>query len=54
MNPLLFRIIANFREADPEDDAILEKLCGVEKRLLQEGRLESDFFIFVGKRKQGS
>lgn len=51
LNPLLFAIVKNFREADPEDDAMLQRLCDTERRLLQEGRLSSDFFIFVGKRR---
>lgn len=50
LNPLLFGVIANFREAEPEDDRLLQALCDAEDRLTRSGRLEPDFSIFAGRR----
>jgi hypothetical protein len=51
LNPLLFGIVSNFREGNPEDDRYLELLCGAEKRLGDSGALEPDFVVFVGGRR---
>ncbi len=51
LNPLLFGVISNFREGDPEDDGFLQVLCDAEDRLTRRGELEPDFFIFAGRRR---
>lgn len=53
LNPLLFGVIANFREGEPADDRLLGTLCGAENRLTMSGQLPSDFSIFVGARRPG-
>jgi len=51
LNPLLYGVVANFREGDPRDDLLLQELCDAEDRLTRSGQLEPDFQIFVGARK---
>ena len=51
MNPLLFGLIANFREGAPEDDGLLRLLCDAEDRLTRSRRLEPDFLVFAGRRR---
>ena len=51
LNRLLYEVIRNFRPGDPCDDLILQSLCDEELRLTKSGKLESDFWIFVGKRR---
>jgi SAM-dependent methyltransferase len=53
LNPLLFGVIANFRQGDREDDRLLEVLCGAEDRLTRGGIIEPDFCVFVGRRPEG-
>jgi SAM-dependent methyltransferase len=50
LHPLLFGIISNFRENEPEDDRLLEVLCTAEEYLTSNELLEPDFMIFVGAR----
>lgn len=54
LNRLLYEVIRNFRPGEPEDDLILRTLCDEEMRLTRSGNLESDFWIFVGRRKEGA
>ena len=51
LNPLLFGLIANFREGAPEDDGLLRLLCDAEDRLTRSRRLEPDFLVFAGRRR---
>ena len=51
LNPLLFRIVANFRSGDPWDDMLLSRLCAAEQRLTEAEEIDSDFRIFVGGRR---
>lgn len=53
LNPLLFGIITNFRPGDPADDRLLTTFCDAEDRLTRSGRIEPDFRIFVGRRRNG-
>jgi 2-polyprenyl-3-methyl-5-hydroxy-6-metoxy-1,4-benzoquinol methylase len=48
LSPLLYEIIVNFDESNPEDRRLLEILCGAEDRLIRAGQLSADFCIFVG------
>jgi SAM-dependent methyltransferase len=51
LNPLLYEIIGNFDEQNPYDRQLLKVLCDAEDRLTRSGAIESDFFIFVGRRR---
>jgi SAM-dependent methyltransferase len=51
LNPLLFGIVANFREEEDVSDRLLEMLCGAEDRLTRSGALQPDFFLFAGRRR---
>jgi SAM-dependent methyltransferase len=51
LNPLLFEVIANFRESDPAHVRLLETLCAAEERLSASGGLDPDFYVFVGRRR---
>jgi SAM-dependent methyltransferase len=51
LNPLLFGIVANFREGDPWDDMLMSRLCAAEQWLTEAGEIEPDFQIFVGSRR---
>jgi SAM-dependent methyltransferase len=51
LNPLLFGVIAGFQPGNPEHDRVLEILCAAEDRLTSAGLLETDFHIFVGRRR---
>jgi len=51
LNPLLFGVIANFRQGDPGDEGFLRFLCDAEERLTRSGDIQPDFSVFVGRRK---
>jgi SAM-dependent methyltransferase len=51
LNLLLFGVVANFRHADPGDHGLLQVLCEAEGRLTRSGDIESDFSVFVGRRR---
>jgi SAM-dependent methyltransferase len=51
LNPLLFGVIVGFQPGNPEHDRVLEILCSAEDRLTSAGQLETDFQIFVGRRR---
>jgi len=51
LNPLLFGIVTNFRAGDPWDDMLISRFCAAEERLTDAGKLEPDFRIFVGSRR---
>ena len=51
LNPLLFGIVTNFRAGDPWDDMLISRFCAAEERLTDAGKLEPDFRIFVGARR---
>ena len=51
LNPLLFGVVANFREEENGSGRLLEMLCAAEDRLTRAGVLEPDFFLFVGRRR---
>ena len=48
LSPLLYEIIVNFDESNPEDARFLQVFCDAEDRLIRSGHLEPDFWIFVG------
>jgi SAM-dependent methyltransferase len=50
LNPLLYGIIRNFREDDPEHQRLLQSFCDAEARLFETGHLEPDFSVYVGSR----
>lgn len=52
LNPLLYGVIVNFQEDDPQDKRLLQVLCDAEARLTQSGALESDFAVYVGVRPE--
>ena len=51
LNPLLFGVIVGFQPGHPEHDRVLRILCAAEERLTGAGLLETDFHIFVGRRR---
>ena len=51
LNPLLYELIANFRDGEEEDEALLRKICGVEGDLIGRGELPSDFVVVAARRK---
>lgn len=51
LNPLLFGIVSNFREAENAQHAeLISMLCEAEARLFESGVISPDFSIFVGSR----
>jgi SAM-dependent methyltransferase len=52
LNPLLFGIVANFQNDDPDHARLLQVLCSAEDRLIRSNSLRPDFAIFVGDRMQ--
>lgn len=54
LNLLLYEIVANFDEAKPYDRGLLQLFCDAEDRLARSGRIEPDFKIFVGRRRDGA
>jgi SAM-dependent methyltransferase len=52
LNPLLYGIVANFREDVPRHGRLLQALCDAEARLTETGVLESDFAVYVGVRPE--
>ena len=54
LNPLLYEIIGNFDEERPYDRGLLQVLCDAEDRLTRSGRIEPDFWIFVGRRRDAA
>jgi hypothetical protein len=52
LNPLLYRIVANFRSGYRPDDMLLARLCIAEQRLTEAGEIEPDFRIFVGAHRE--
>jgi SAM-dependent methyltransferase len=51
LNPLLYEIVGNFDESRPHDQRLLQIFCDAEDRLTRSGRVEPDFRIFVGRRR---
>ena len=51
LNPLLYEIVGNFDEAKDYDRGLLQLFCDAEDRLFRSGRIEPDFKIFVGRRR---
>jgi SAM-dependent methyltransferase len=51
LNPLLYEIVGNFDEERDYDRRLLEVLCAAEDRLTRSGRIEPDFVVFVGRRR---
>ena len=51
LNPMLYGIIGNFDESRPHDQRLLKIFCDAEDRLTRSGRIEPDFRIFVGRRR---
>lgn len=54
LNPLLYEIIGNFDEERPYDRGLLQVLCDAEDRLTRSGRIDPDFWIFVGRRRDAA
>jgi len=52
LSPLLYEIIVNFNEENPEDRRLLEILCDAEDRLIRSGHLSPDFCVFVARRPE--
>jgi hypothetical protein len=50
--PLLYELVANFREGEAQDDAILRSLCDREKTLIAAGELPSDYYVVAARRKR--
>ena len=46
---LLWDMVGNFDETCASDDAILQLLCLLEKTLVEEGALETDYRLYVGR-----
>jgi SAM-dependent methyltransferase len=51
LNPLLFGVVANFRQEEEKSDRLLEMLCAAEDRLTRAGALQPDFFLYAGRRR---
>jgi SAM-dependent methyltransferase len=51
--PLLYELVANFRDGDPEDDAALRALCARESALIASGELPSDYVVVAARRREG-
>ncbi len=51
MQFVLANIAGNFDESKQKDKEILDRLCSLESKLIQEGKLQSDFAIIVAKYK---
>ena len=45
LQPLLYEIVANFRDDSPDDEAILRQLCAAERVLTQQGVIEPDYVV---------
>src|SRR5262249_53129635 len=54
LNPLLGEIVGNFDEKEPHDRELLRVLCDADDRLTRSGRIEPDFWIFLGRRREGA
>ncbi|MEP6768777.1 MAG: class I SAM-dependent methyltransferase [Acidobacteriota bacterium] len=52
--PLLFELILNFEEGNPEDDAVLRGLCDRERALMEGGDLPSDYVIAAARKRAES
>jgi SAM-dependent methyltransferase len=51
LHPLLYEIAPNFKDGDPEHEAILGMLCSLEENLIESGALPSDFVFALAKRR---
>ena len=51
LNPLLYGVVINFDEEQPEHRNLLEVLCGTEARLMACGAIPSDFAVMVASRR---
>jgi len=49
--PLLYELVANFRDGDPEDEAVLRGLCERESGLIASGQLPSDYLVVAARRR---
>jgi SAM-dependent methyltransferase len=49
--PLLYELVANFRDGEPEDDAILRSLCEKENALIAAGEIPSDYYVVAARMK---
>ena len=49
--PLLYELVANFRDEDPADEAILRALCARESALIASGALPSDYVVVAAGKK---
>jgi O-antigen biosynthesis protein len=49
--PLLYELVANFRDGDPEDEAVLRALCDRETGLIASGDLPSDYVVIAAARR---
>ena len=52
--PLLFELVLNFEEGNPDDDAVLQKLCERERSLMAAGELGSDYVVVAARRRPES
>ena len=51
MQFVLANIAGNFDETKQKDKEILDRLCSLESKLIQEGKLQSDFSVIVAQHK---
>jgi SAM-dependent methyltransferase len=49
LSPLLFELVVNFEEGNPEDEAVMRGLCAREKSLIASGELPSDYFVVAAR-----
>jgi O-antigen biosynthesis protein len=51
LSPLLFELVTNFEEGNPEDEAVMRGLCEREKALIAKGELPSDYYVVAARRR---
>ena len=51
--PLLYELVANFHDGDPDDEAVLRGLCEKESALIASGELPSDYVVVAARRREG-
>jgi len=51
LSPLLFELVVNFEDGNPDDEAVMRELCAREKNLIASGELPSDYVVVAARRR---